>query len=146
MTQGKKKKKHREASRVRGERARESVSSQVGTVTAVAGKSVRSRSAGSRALGLSGSRALPRLRHCTGESVEDEAVPALRLLDGLLDDAHHDVVGHQRAGLHRVLGAHAVGRLGGDGGAEHVARGEVAQAVVVLDLRRLRPLPATRGA
>ena len=59
-------------------------------------------------------RTKPSLRHGAREPVEDEAVPALRLLDGLLDDAHHDVVGHQRARLHGVLRAHTVGQGGTD--------------------------------
>jgi len=79
-------------------------------------------------------------------AVQDETVFTLRFLDGLLDDAHHYVVRDQRAGLHRVLGADAVGAPRGDCGAQHVPGGKVAKAVVPLDCGRLRALAATGRA
>lgn len=64
----------------------------------------------------------------------------------LPDQAHDQVVRHQGAALHRRLGLEAQLRLCGDGGAQQVARGEVAQAVLGLDGGGLGALAGARGA
>ena len=61
------------------------------------------------------------LRDGAREPVEDEAVAAARVLDGLFDDADHDVVRDERPGFHGGLRADAVGGSGLDRGAQHVA-------------------------
>ncbi len=47
---------------------------------------------------------LLRLTDGAGKAIEDEAVGALGGLDCLLDDAHHDVIGHEAARVHHLLG------------------------------------------
>mmetsp|Transcript_33674 Transcript_33674/g.72842 ORF Transcript_33674/g.72842 Transcript_33674/m.72842 type:complete len:317 (-) Transcript_33674:76-1026(-) len=89
---------------------------------------------------------LLRLRDGSWEAVEDEAGAALGLLDGVADDADDEVVRDERARLHGGLGLHAERGLRRHGRAEHVARRQVAQAVVLLDRGGLRSLAASRGA
>mmetsp|Transcript_16232 Transcript_16232/g.43734 ORF Transcript_16232/g.43734 Transcript_16232/m.43734 type:complete len:260 (-) Transcript_16232:22-801(-) len=80
------------------------------------------------------------LLHGAREAVEDEAVLALLLGDGILDDAHHDLVGHKASRLHHLVRGLAHLRASGHGSAEHVAGGQVAQAEALLDYGRLRAL------
>ena len=80
---------------------------------------------------------LRRLRHGAGEAVEDEAVGAVGRLDVVLDDADDEIVRDQAATLHHGLCLLAQLRALGDGRAQQVARGQVAQAVLLLDDGRL---------
>ena len=87
---------------------------------------------------------LHRLRHRSREPIQDETISALWRLDGLLDDADDDVIRHERAALHGLLRLDAVRGLGRDRRAKHVTGGEMAQAVLRLDFRRLCALFARR--
>ena len=73
-----------------------------------------------------------------GKAVEQEAGGAIGLGDPLLDQADDDVVAHQRAGVHHLLGREAERRAGLDGGAQHVAGGDLRDAVALADHGRLR--------
>jgi hypothetical protein len=86
------------------------------------------------------------LHHRAREAVEDKAASALRALDGILDDANDNLIGHEFARLHGLLGLEA--HLGAvtHGLTQDIARGQVAQAVLVLDERRLRALTTSRRA
>lgn len=78
---------------------------------------------------------LGRLGHGARETVEDEPVLALGVhLELVLDHAHHDLVAHEPARVHDLLGLLAELGLLGHLGAEHVARGEVADAVFGRDV------------
>ena len=83
------------------------------------------------------------LGHRAREAVQDEAVAALGLLHGVGDDPHNDVVGDERARVHRRLGLLPHRSPLGHRSTQHVTRGQVAEAVVLLDDGRLRALPAT---
>ena len=96
---------------------------------------VRWRSAASRPA-CSASACATRAR----EAVEQEAVLRLGRLDGLEDDAGDDLVGHELAGVHELLGLLAELALGGHGGAQHVARRDVRQVEVVGQPLGLRAL------
>ena len=84
------------------------------------------------------------LRDRAREAVEDEALPGVRLLDALGDDADHDVVGDELARLHDGLGLEADRRAGRDGRAQHVAGRELRDAVALDDAGGLRALPRPR--
>ena len=75
------------------------------------------------------------------EPVEDEPARAVLLLDAVFDDGDDEVVGDQAAGLHHGLGLNADLGARGDGGAKHVAGGELRDAHLGDDLRRLRAFP-----
>jgi hypothetical protein len=77
------------------------------------------------------------LRDGAREAVEQEAVGAVGLGDALLDQADDDVVADQRAGVHHLLGGQAQRRAGLDGGAQHVAGGDLRDAVFLADEGRL---------
>jgi len=83
---------------------------------------------------------LLRLRDGAREAVEHKAALARRLVEVLADQVHDEVVRHELAGVHDVLGLLAERRLRLHGGAEHVARREVAHAVLLDELGRLRAL------
>ena len=80
------------------------------------------------------------LRDGAREAVEQEAVGAVGLGDALLDQADDDVVADQAAAVHHLLGRHAQRRAGLDGGAQHVAGGDLRDAVLLADHRGLRAL------
>mmetsp|Transcript_5651 Transcript_5651/g.17792 ORF Transcript_5651/g.17792 Transcript_5651/m.17792 type:complete len:224 (-) Transcript_5651:32-703(-) len=86
------------------------------------------------------------LRQRAREAIDDVALLALGRLHRVLDDAKDDVVGDEGARVHGGLGALAVLRLGGDGGAEHVAGGQVAHVVALHHGGALRALAAARRA
>jgi hypothetical protein len=70
-------------------------------------------------------------------------VPVLALLvvvQLVLDHANHDLVRHQLALVHNLLGLATELGLSGDLRAQHVAGGQVASAVLLLDLRGLGTL------
>ena len=78
------------------------------------------------------------------EAVEHEAVArADRRRRALLDDADHDLVGDELAGVHVALGLEPERGALRDRGAEHVARREVRDAVVLGEPRGLRALSGT---
>mmetsp|Transcript_9656 Transcript_9656/g.26248 ORF Transcript_9656/g.26248 Transcript_9656/m.26248 type:complete len:260 (+) Transcript_9656:1-780(+) len=89
-------------------------------------------------------RQLLRLRHGPREPVQHEARPALGRLRRLRDQPHDNLVRHQRPALHRPFRLQPQRRLRRHRRAQHVARRQVAQAVVRLDHRRLRSLAAPR--
>lgn len=86
-----------------------------------------------------------RLLERAREPVEHPAAAALGHLHGVLDDVEDDLVGDELALVHDVLGLHAVGGLVLDGGAEHVAGGEVADAVALNDGGALGSLAGSGG-
>jgi hypothetical protein len=49
------------------------------------------------------------------------ALARVRLVDAVGDDRHHDVVGHELAARHQLLGAQPHGRAGVDRRAQHVS-------------------------
>jgi hypothetical protein len=117
-------------------------------------------------LGLEHAVELDGLGNGAREAVEDEArhcvstagsgllfhnpsndIPVLALLvvvQLVLDHANHDLIRHQLALIHNLLGLATELGLSGDLRAQHVAGGQVASAVLFLDLRGLSTL-ACRG-
>lgn len=85
----------------------------------------------------------PGLDQSAGESIEDETEAAIGLLDAIANDADDDVIGNEPAGLHDGGGLESDLGLGGDGGTEHVAGGELRDREAVLDLG---PVSALAGA
>ena len=63
-----------------------------------------------------------------GKAVEQVALGAVRLLQALGDQPDDDVVGHEAAGFHDLLRLQAERRAGLDGGAQHVAGGDLRDA------------------
>ena len=78
------------------------------------------------------------------EAVEEEAGGAVGLLDALGDQADDDVVAHQQAFVHHLLGSQTEWRAGLDGGPQHVAGGDLRNREAVLDELRLRALARAR--
>ena len=83
------------------------------------------------------------LRNGAWEAVEQKALGAIGLGDALLDQADDDVVADQAAGVHHLLGLHAQRRAGLDGGAQHVAGGDLRDAVLLADEGGLRAFAGT---
>ena len=69
-----------------------------------------------------------------GETVEDETEAAVGILDAVADDADDDIIGHEAASLHDGGGLETNLGLGGDGGTEHVAGGELGDGKEILNL------------
>ena len=86
------------------------------------------------------------LRHCAREAVQDEAIGAIRLLDPVSQHADDDVVGDELTRLHHRFGFLADRRGGGHLGAEHVARRDLRDPVLVSQTLRLRSLSRPRRA
>src|SRR5690606_28531264 len=84
-----------------------------------------------------------RLRDVAREAVHDEAVLRVRALEALADDAEHDLVGDQLAGVHRGLGLPAQRRAGGQRLAQQVAGGNLRYVVFLDQLLGLSPLART---
>src|SRR6266851_4294016 len=82
-----------------------------------------------------------RLRHIARKAVENEPVPAIRLDDAAVDHLDDDIVGDELAGIHDGLDAPSELGVGIGGGAQHVAGGELDDAVGLLDPLRLCALP-----
>ena len=72
-----------------------------------------------------------RLRDVARIAVEDEALRGVRAAEPLADQAEHDVVGHQLAGVHRRLGALAEFGAARDGVAQQVAGRNLGDALLV---------------
>ena len=70
----------------------------------------------------------------------------VRLVDAVGHDADHDVVGHKLAARHDVLGLQADRRAGRDRRAQHVAGGELHDAVFRNQFLGLRALAGPRRA
>mmetsp|Transcript_26849 Transcript_26849/g.42417 ORF Transcript_26849/g.42417 Transcript_26849/m.42417 type:complete len:234 (+) Transcript_26849:237-938(+) len=81
-----------------------------------------------------------RLHQRAGETVQDESEFAVGFADAIPDDADDDVVGDESSSLHDGGGLETDLRFGGDGGAKHVARGELGDAEEILDFRAVRSL------
>ena len=73
------------------------------------------------------------LRNGARETVEHVAALAVGFLEAILDQADDDVVADQAAGIHDLLGFEAQRRAGLDGGAQHVAGGNLRNAEFLLD-------------
>ena len=87
-----------------------------------------------------------RLRDRARETIEDEAVPGVRLADAVGDDGYDDFVGHQLAAIHDRLGAQADQRAGLDGRPQHVPGRELHDAVLLHEPLCLSALPRPRGS
>ena len=87
----------------------------------------------------------PRLLDGAREAVEQEAARAVRLHDAVLDHADHEVVRHEPARLHHLLGCLPDLGARGDGRAQHVARAQLRHAERADDERRLRALARAPG-
>src|SRR6218665_3389276 len=81
-----------------------------------------------------------------GKTVEQKALGAVRLRDALFDQIDDDVVTDQGPRVHHRLGLQAQWRAGLDGGAQHVAGGDLRDAVSLADEARLRALSGAGGA
>lgn len=91
-------------------------------------------------------RQLLRLRDGAREAVEHEPLRARLRAQILADDVHDDVVAHEAARFHYLLRLLARRRPRGDSRAQHVARREMAHAVLVDELRGLCALAAAGRA
>jgi len=79
----------------------------------------------------------------SGETVQDKALVALRALDGIGNNASNNLITNQLAGIHERLSLQADLSAVLDGISEHVAGGQVAQAVLLLDSGSLGSLSST---
>ena len=86
------------------------------------------------------------LRNGAGEAVEHVTVLAIGLLEAILDQTDDDVVANQAAGIHDLLGLQAQRGAGLDGGAQHVAGGNLRNAEFFLDEVGLGALAGAGGA
>mmetsp|Transcript_48396 Transcript_48396/g.92598 ORF Transcript_48396/g.92598 Transcript_48396/m.92598 type:complete len:254 (+) Transcript_48396:155-916(+) len=87
-----------------------------------------------------------RLADRSWESVKHEAVPALRLFNGVFNDAHHELVGYKRSAQHGFLGLHTQWCLVLYGLPQDVPCCQVAEAVIPLYHFRLCALSRSRRA
>ena len=83
------------------------------------------------------------LRDRAGEAVEEEALFAVGLREAFLDEADDDVVRHELTRVHHLLGGETEGRARLDGGAKHVARGDLGNAELFGDELGLGALAGT---
>ena len=81
-----------------------------------------------------------------GHAVQNVAARAVRLLQTLVDDADDDLIRHQLAGIHVLLGLQAGGSSIFDGGTQDVARGDRGDPQRFLDNICLCALTGTRSA
>ena len=72
--------------------------------------------------------------------IDPPALAVCVVVELLLDHADHDLIADEAARVHDLLGLDAERGALGDLLAEHIARGEVANAELVLDVGRLRAL------
>ena len=84
------------------------------------------------------------LRHRARKTVEDETVLHIGLVEAVGDDPDHDLVRHQAAAGHDVLGLEADRGLRRHRRAQHFAGRELNDAVSVNQPLRLRPLARAR--
>ncbi len=80
------------------------------------------------------------------EAVKEEALGAVRLGDAFLNQTDDDVVADQGARVHDGLGLQAQRRARFDRRAQHVAGGDLRDAVFLADERGLRALSGAGGA
>ena len=84
-----------------------------------------------------------------GEAVEDPAPLGVGLVEPVVDDADHDVVGDEVAGVHDLLGPRPSGGALAHRGPEHVAGGDVGHAAAAGQALRPGcpcPRPGARGS
>jgi len=86
------------------------------------------------------------LRNGAREAVEQIAVLAVRLLKARLHHADDDVVGDEAASIHDGLGLHAKLGAGLDLRTQHVAGGDLRNAVFFLDVIGLGAFAGARAA
>ena len=77
------------------------------------------------------------------EPVEDEAGLAVGLFDALFDEAEHDLVGHESAGVHDHFRFLAERRTVGHCFAEDIPRGDLGNLVLLNQHLRLRTFTST---
>ena len=78
------------------------------------------------------------LRDGAGKAVEQKAGRTVGLGNALFDQVDDEIVTDQLARFHHGLGLLPQGRAGLDGGAQHVTRRNLRNAVLAADKRRLR--------
>src|SRR5262249_47877314 len=86
------------------------------------------------------------LRDGARETVQDESLSGIGLLDTVGDDRHDHIIGHQLTALHDVLGAQPDRGAGLDRGTQQVAGRKLHDAVFLNETLRLRALPRPRRA
>src|SRR5262249_48742207 len=84
------------------------------------------------------------LRQRARKAVEDDAAPAIGLIDALGNNLDHDLVGYELSLVHDRLGALTGRRSRGAGRPQHVPGGKLDEAVSGGDLFGLCPLARTR--
>jgi hypothetical protein len=84
------------------------------------------------------------LRDRARKAVEEKPAGAIGGEDALLHQPGDDVVGDEVAAVHHRLGREPERRAGLDGAAQHVARRDLRNAVLLRDEARLRALAGTR--
>ncbi len=72
--------------------------------------------------------------------IDSPALAVYVVIEVILNHADHDLIAHERAGVHDLLRLDAERGLPDDLLAKHVARGEMADAEPLLDVGRLRTL------
>ena len=78
------------------------------------------------------------------ETVEDEPVRAVLIRDRIADDADHDIVAHQLALGHHLLGLEAQLAARRDGRTQHIASRELGEFERIPQVIRLRPFTSAR--
>src|SRR5262249_47862601 len=86
------------------------------------------------------------LRDGARETVQDESLSGIGLLDTVGDDRHDHIIGHQLTALHHVLGAQPDRGAGLDRGTQQVAGRKLHDAMFLNETLRLRALPRPRRA
>ena len=81
-----------------------------------------------------------------GKAVKQKALGAIGLRQALFDQINDECVADQTARVHDGLGFQAQGRTRLDGGAQHVARRNLGNAVLLADKRGLRALACARSS
>ncbi len=84
------------------------------------------------------------LIHRTGETIENYTLRTVRLFDPVGDHVHHNVIGHEVAGIHNRLCLFAQIGARRDFRAQHIPRGQLFEAVFGLKNLGLRPLTRPR--
>ena len=87
-----------------------------------------------------------RLRQCARETVKQETVGAIGLGNAFFHQADDDVVTHQAALVHDFFGFQTQFRAGFNGGAQHIAGGNLRDIEFARDELRLRAFACARCA
>lgn len=87
----------------------------------------------------------PHLKFQNGDEIDSPALAVYVVIEVILDHVDHDLIAHEPARVHDLLRLDAERGLPGDLLAKHVARGEMADAELLLDVGCLRTL-ACRAA